>query len=64
MHEHMKSKRREDKPMDRIRITTTLSESLWRALQHEAIEKGTDCNAILEKLIAAHLKRQKKGGDR
>ncbi len=49
--------------MDRIRITTTLSEKLWRELQHDALDKKTDCNAILEKLIAGYLRKRKKGGE-
>ena len=49
----------------RIRVTTTLREDLWRALQHEAIKENTDCNAILEDLMEDYLKKQKrKGGKR
>lgn len=49
----------------RVRVTTTLAENLWRALQIEAIKRNTDCNAILEELIGAYLKKaRKKGGER
>lgn len=48
----------------RVRINTTLSADLWEALQIEAIRQKTDCNAILEELITAYLKKQKKGGER
>lgn len=48
--------------MDRIRVTTTLSENLWRALQIEAINQRRDLNDILEELMAAYLKRRKGGG--
>ena len=48
----------------RVRVTTTLRGDLWQALQIEAITQKTDCNAILEELIAAYLKKRKKGGER
>jgi hypothetical protein len=64
MHRNMKSSKKEGKSM-RIRVTTTLREDLWRALQIEAIKENTDCNSILEDLMAEYLKKAKrKGGER
>ena len=49
----------------RVKVTTTLDGSLWQALQIEAIKQKRDCNAILEELMAAYLKKAKrKGGER
>ena len=49
----------------RMRVTMTLREDLWRALQIEAIKQNTDCNSILESLMTEYLKKtKKKGGER
>jgi hypothetical protein len=45
----------------RIKVTTTIEESLWRRLQVQAIKQGRDANDILEELITSYLK--KKGGE-
>jgi hypothetical protein len=47
----------------RIKVTTTIEESLWRRLQVSAIKQGKDVNDILEVLIAGYLKSAKKGGE-
>jgi len=51
------------KPL-RMKVTTTLSADLWKALQIEAIKQGRDANDIIEELLASYLKKiRKKGGD-
>jgi len=51
------------KPL-RMKVTTTLSADLWKALQIEAIKQGRDANDIIEELLASYLKKTiKKGGD-
>jgi hypothetical protein len=48
----------------RIKVTTTLRNDLWQALQIECVKRKCDANDILEQLIADHLKKsKKKGGD-
>lgn len=48
----------------RMKVTTTLSADLWKALQIEAIKQGRDANDIIEELLASYLKKtRKKGGD-
>ncbi len=47
----------------RTKVTTTLRADLWEALQIDCIKRKCDANDILEELIAAHLKKSKKGGD-
>jgi hypothetical protein len=52
-----------EKPM-RIKVTTTLRNDLWQALQIQCVKRKCDANDILEQLIADHLKKsKKKGGD-
>lgn len=48
----------------RVKITTTLRADLWKALQIDAVHAGRDANDILEDLIAAHLKKSQKRGER
>jgi hypothetical protein len=55
--------KREEKSM-RIKITTTLRGDLWEALQIECIKRKCDANDVLEQLIAEHLNKSKKGGER
>jgi hypothetical protein len=47
-----------EKPM-RIKVTTTLRNDLWQALQIECVKRKCDANDILEQLIADHLKKSK-----
>lgn len=46
----------------RVKVTTTLRRDLWEALQIDALKKRCDTNDTLETLIAAYLKKSKKGG--
>jgi hypothetical protein len=55
--------KREEKSM-RIKVTTTLRGDLWEALQIECIKRKCDANDVLEQLIAEHLNKSKKGGER
>lgn len=48
----------------RIKVTTTLRGDLWEALQIECIKRKCDANDVLEQLIAEHLNKSKKGGER
>ncbi len=49
----------------RVKVTTTIRADLWERLRVHAVKGKTDCNAILEELIEAYLKRVgRKGGGR
>lgn len=46
----------------RKKISTSIEADLWKALRMDALKKGCNVNDILETLIAAYLKKAKKGG--
>ncbi len=50
--------------MERIKVTTTMRRDLWEDLKLKALLSHKDMNDILESLIAAYLKKAKKGGRR
>lgn len=50
--------------MKKLKVTITLSDTYWRELRVKALREGRSASAIIDELIAAYLKRGKKGGGR
>lgn len=58
--ESFKVRRLKQEAEKRVKITTTLREDLWKALQIAAIESGRNANDLMEESIADILKEPTK----
>ena len=45
--------------MAKVKVTVTLEDKGWHALRIHAVKEKTSASAILDKLIAEHLKKSK-----